>query len=129
MKKAFAQYRALTKEIKKLSRRISEMPCGIVTDYGIDYSTGQGRTIPLSGLADTTATEALKERLELRRERAEALVLKVEDAIAACPDARTRNVIDAYYVEGKTLKEVALEEGIHEETAREIKDRFFREMA
>lgn len=126
MKTVFSQYRALRKEIERLDRRLEDLPRGEVTDYGIDYSTGQARTIILRGLADEAPRSCLRDLLEIRRSRAEEMVIEVEKAISACPDARTRNVLEAYYVEGKPLKAIAIEEELHEDTVREIKDKFFK---
>ena len=126
MKNVFSQYKALRKEIERLDRRIQKLPKGEVTDYGIDYSTGQGRAIVLRGLADDAPAGRLRELLEARKTRAEEMVIEVEKAISECPDARTRNILDAFYIEGKTLKEIAAEENIHEDTVASIKDSFFR---
>ena len=54
------------------------------------------------------------------------MVIEVEKAISACPDAHTRNILEAYYVDEKVLKEIASEEELHENPVREIKDKFFK---
>ena len=125
MKTIFAQYMSLKKEIKRLDRRLSELPKGEVTDFGIDYSTGRGRTIILRGLADEAPSSRLRELLELRKAKAEEMVIQVEKAISECPDARTRNILDAYYVDGKTLLEIAQELGLDEKTVRREKENYF----
>lgn len=125
MKTIFSQYRALKKEIERLDRRLKTLPTGEVTDYGIDYSTGQGRTIILRGIADESPRSRLRELLESRRSRAEEMVIEVERAISECPDARTRNVLEAYYVEGKTFMEISMELELDEKTVRREKENYF----
>ena len=125
MKTIFAQYMSLKKEIERLDRRLKELPRGEVTDYGIDYSTGHGRTIILRGLADDAPGSRLRELLEARRAKAEEMVIQVEKAISECPDARTRNILDAYYVDGKTLLEIAHDLGLDEKTVRREKENYF----
>lgn len=117
----FTEYQYIKREIKILTRRLEQLPTGIVHDYGIDYSTGQGRTLPLTGLADERPRRLLRRILEERIAKAEALALQVEQAIAACPDARTRLVMEASAIEGKTNLQIALELGIDERTVRRIK--------
>lgn len=125
MKNVFSQYKALRKEIERLDRRIKRLPKGEVTDYGIDYSTGQGRAIVLRGLADDAPAGRLRELLEARKAKAEEMVIEVEKAISECPDARTRNILDAYYVDGKTLLEIAHDLGLDEKTVRREKENYF----
>lgn len=126
MSNIFMQYVYIKKEIKALAKRMDSLPRGYVHDYGIDYSSGKGRTIPLEGMADDRPRRLLPRILEDRMEKAEALALEVEIAIANCDDARTRLILDACIVQGRTNTSVAAQLGIDEKTVRRIKRNFLK---
>lgn len=126
MSNIFMQYLYIKKEIKALAKRLDQLPHGIVHDYGIDYSSGRGRTIPLEGLADERPRRLLRRILEERMHKAEALALEVELAIASCDDARTRLILEASFIDGRTNTSIATQLGVDEKTVRRIKRQFLQ---
>lgn len=132
-KEELVQYQDLKKEIASLEKRIEDTKA---KEYQMEYDRVSGSntefpyqpmTIPIEGIVGTSEkVKKLERLLQIRKDKCETLIIKIEEFICGIPDSRTRRVFEMRYFNGWSWQRIAgnINSGDESYPRKEIHDKY-----
>lgn len=128
-KEELKQLQKLKREKDDLEKRIRDnrfTPSKIVTDTVMDYRTGEGRPVAISGYGDDTWAR-LRDKYIRKSVKILDEIMRMEEFLDGITDAETRRILRMRYEDGMTHEQIGQTMGVSREAIQKREQRFWAE--